>query len=111
VERNAKLFAVLFSLRCFGVHLQGKTGKAVQDLYTPEIAATKSGYNTLDPMSIMNYDALHTNVRCGACALLVVCTPACGDMKPSITLGTAAMGRLGHLSAGTKSQLHDPATR
>ena len=25
------------------LHSQGKTGKAVQDLYTPEIAATKSG--------------------------------------------------------------------
>ena len=45
------------------LHSQGKTGKAVQDLYTPEIAATKSGYNTGDPMSIMNYDQTHTNVR------------------------------------------------
>ena len=40
--------------------LQGKTGQAVTDLYTPEIAATGSGYNTLVPPSIMRYDTLHT---------------------------------------------------
>ena len=68
------------------LRLQGKTGKAVQDLYTPEIAASKSGYNTLDPMSIMTYDATHTNVRC-AHVSLVPCFPACRDMKPSIMLG------------------------
>ena len=56
--------------------LQGKTGKAVQDLFTPEIAATKSGYNTLDPMSIMTYDATHTNVR-RACIVLNV---SCGNL-------------------------------
>ena len=51
---------------------QGKTGKAVVDLYTPEIAASKSGYNTLDPASIMRYDMTHTNVRpcfCLSCCI------------------------------------------
>jgi len=82
------------------LRLQGKTGKAVQDLYTPEIAATKSGYNTLDPMSIMNYDALHTNVRCFPVLRVTRARGlrSCHRKKLPATLDTAT-GRIEHLPA------------
>ena len=63
------LFVSGVQVRC--CYLQGKTGKAVIDLYTPEIAATKSGYDTTKPPTIMAYDMLHTNVRplcCCSCS-------------------------------------------
>ncbi len=43
--------------------LQGKTGSAVNDLYTPEIKAATTGYDTNDPPTIFAYDDLHTQVE------------------------------------------------
>ena len=40
--------------------LQGKTGAAVNDLYTPEIKAATTGYDTNNPPTIFAYDDLHT---------------------------------------------------
>ena len=42
--------------------LQGKTGSAVNDLYTPEIKAATTGYDTNQPPTILAYDDLHTQV-------------------------------------------------
>ncbi len=42
--------------------LQGKTGSAVNDLYTPEIKAATTGYDTNQPPTIFAYDDLHTQV-------------------------------------------------
>lgn len=41
--------------------VQAKSGKAIDDLYTPEIKS--DAYNTNDPATIYPYDAKHAKVQ------------------------------------------------